>query len=533
MGTIMNSRDRHRWRGSARDSKAWFVLLVFAGSMSADFSSRSVLSTQRSGPHVPRSPAAGHMEAAAPPSADIDAAPIRAPLAEVFGDEGPCHPGGSSLTRTQALADLRAWYARVMAVHPDPYAYVDPPALDRALAAAEAGLGNEIESMALYLAIARLSAMLRDSHTLVLPPARSDAPRFHWIIDAGRLCFTRSIRSIPAGSCVESMHGLPVERVLNASRALAAAETPAGRDALAPGLVPFALWSGAFVLPLEVTARTPAGELVRVEMDGARAEPISPQPALSTEWLTPEYARITLRTMVLEAGDYALAFAKLFGSLRRERVRGLVVDLRENDGGSTAVAEWLLSYLTRRPFRVAAAKIWRVSEAMQHQLKEKGGGPVHYMSATPGAFVTARFAPETPREVEDPFEGPVIYLIGPKTISAAMMMANAVADYRLGFLIGEPTSSPPNFFGEVHEFTLPCSGLTAQVSTARFIRANGDEHDPRPVEPSLHVPRSLAQAIEGADPVLATAVAALDYWRDRDESSHAARTLSAVTSVQR
>jgi hypothetical protein len=87
-----------------------------------------------------------------------------------------------------------------------------------------------------------------------------------------------------------------------------------------------------------------------------------------------------------------------------------------------------------------------------------------------------------------------------------MMLANAVEDYELAPLIGEPTTSPPNYFGEILKFDLPRTKLRAQSSVARFVRANGDASNPHPVRPDIAVAPTVEQWARGEDPVLARAL---------------------------
>jgi C-terminal processing protease CtpA/Prc len=187
-------------------------------------------------------------------------------------------------------------------------------------------------------------------------------------------------------------------------------------------------------------------------------------------------------------------------------VPGVIVDLRENSGGNTAVGELLLERLTDKPYRQAAAKHWRVSRQYQAFVD----WDTRYDEATPGEVLHYRWQATPPREVSPRYAGRVCFLIGPNTHSSAMMLANAVEDYDLGMLIGEPTASPPNYFGEVYSFELPLTKLQVQSSVAAFVRANGDESDPNPVLPEIRLAPSLEQWARGDDPVLERA---LEYVR--------------------
>jgi C-terminal processing protease CtpA/Prc len=78
-------------------------------------------------------------------------------------------------------------------------------------------------------------------------------------------------------------------------------------------------------------------------------------------------------------------------------------------------------------------------------------------------------------------------LIGPNTFSSANMTANAIQDYHLATLVGEPTGEPVNDYGELIFLRLPNTGLSFATSTKQFVRANGDSKDPHPVLPKYTI----------------------------------------------
>jgi C-terminal processing protease CtpA/Prc len=109
---------------------------------------------------------------------------------------------------------------------------------------------------------------------------------------------------------------------------------------------------------------------------------------------------------------------------------------------------------------------------------------------------------EQPGPNELRYRGPVCLLIGSFTFSSAMMLANAVEDFDLAMLIGEETGAIPNDFGEVYPFDLPHTRLSAGVSSARFVRANGDAEDRHGVRPGIEVRQTEEDRLNGVDTVL-------------------------------
>ncbi len=101
--------------------------------------------------------------------------------------------------------------------------------------------------------------------------------------------------------------------------------------------------------------------------------------------------------------------------------------------------------------------------------------------------------------------GKLFVLINRGTYSSGMLNANTLQLQTNSILIGEPTGGKPNSYGEVRNFILPHSGLTVNYST-RFFKLRTD--DPSSLMPNVLVeyPWSAYQA--GRDPVLE---AALNY----------------------
>ncbi|MGH9836899.1 MAG: S41 family peptidase [Blastocatellia bacterium] len=101
--------------------------------------------------------------------------------------------------------------------------------------------------------------------------------------------------------------------------------------------------------------------------------------------------------------------------------------------------------------------------------------------------------------------GKLFVLINRGTFSSGMLNANTLQLRTRAILIGEPTGGKPNSYGEVRNFTLPHSGLTVNYST-RFFRLRAD--DPPALMPDVLVEYPWSAFEAGRDPVLE---AALNY----------------------
>ncbi len=253
-----------------------------------------------------------------------------------------------------------------------------------------------------------------------------------------------------------------------------------------------------------------------------------------------------------------------FRTVQGKHLTGMIIDLRDNEGGDSNLGDDLLDYLTTRPYRQASRKEWKFSPhymtspaaeqffagiqssaAIDKDRPEPTPDEKVFFAVNPNPSLTlkkwilehgsapwkerlAKFAPhwldpdyspETANEflvwkfdeLRNPpslfplrFNGCLCFLISHRTFSSAIMLGNAVQDFKLATLIGEETP-PCNEFGEVYAFQLPHSGIRAYVPSAQFVRANGDATDPHGIIPNIAVKQSQADKDKGIDTVLEAA----------------------------
>jgi Peptidase family S41 len=96
--------------------------------------------------------------------------------------------------------------------------------------------------------------------------------------------------------------------------------------------------------------------------------------------------------------------------------------------------------------------------------------------------------------------GRLFVLIGARTQSSGMMNALQLRKATKAILIGEPTGGRPNSYGEMKELKLPRSGLTVWYSTKYFRQIAGE--DPPSLMPDEQVEPTAAEFFAGKDPVM-------------------------------
>ena len=200
---------------------------------------------------------------------------------------------------------------------------------------------------------------------------------------------------------------------------------------------------------------------------------------------------LNFRSMV-NPQEFDYFIDSVFNAIKAGPVNALIVDLRRNGGGNSALGDRLLSHFTTKKYRMAAGMKWKISQQykdhynslpVEMQYLRDNDLEKKYMKGKKGTFIEEKSELVTPKERANRYNGNVYFLIGPNTFSSANMLANAVKDFQLATLIGEPTGESPNDYGELITLKLPNTGITFFTSTKQYIRANGDANDRNPVLP--------------------------------------------------
>ena len=206
--------------------------------------------------------------------------------------------------------------------------------------------------------------------------------------------------------------------------------------------------------------------------------------------------------------DEQKAYAdSLFAEVISKGTKNLIVDLRFNGGGNSSYGDYLLDYLTSKPYRMAARMDLKLSDHLYAQ-----HGTVH--EELKGLTTTERIAVKEPNDRGMRFSGSLYVLVGQSTYSSAHMFASAVKDYALGTLIGEETGETRLSFGEVLIKTLPNSGLRFNVSCKQwFAPIPQFDDEVRGTVPDVPVDEEVFEKHAGSDdPVLAFT---MDYVADK------------------
>lgn len=193
---------------------------------------------------------------------------------------------------------------------------------------------------------------------------------------------------------------------------------------------------------------------------------------------------------------FKLFLAETFKKIEQQKIKDLIIDIRYNSGGDSALNDLLLAYITSQKYRQSSKRIWKLSEVSLKELDSRGVKDYYgedyltkyRLKSDTTKIVFGEDEPsKAPAKPEHYFKGQCYLLIGPKTFSSANMLADAVSTYKLFPLIGMPTGERTNDFGEQKTELLPHSNFPFDYTIAFDIGANGDESIVKTVVPDIKV----------------------------------------------
>ncbi len=171
-----------------------------------------------------------------------------------------------------------------------------------------------------------------------------------------------------------------------------------------------------------------------------------------------------------------------------QKTKSLILDLRENGGGSDSVGFHILGSLITKdsPGELSRSTKWIATYRAWGDAETSLRFPVEMIKPDP----TRHFA------------GPVAMLISPRTFSAGEDMVVAFAQAHRGILVGEPTAGSS---GQPLMFKLPGGGM-ARICTKHDSFGDGREFVGDGVMPDVPVHITRSDIVAGRDRVLKSAL---------------------------
>ena len=194
---------------------------------------------------------------------------------------------------------------------------------------------------------------------------------------------------------------------------------------------------------------------------------------------------IFIKDFTMGKNNFKEKLEYIFKQIQEDSLTNLIIDIRNNPGGNSELADILTSYVYDKPYKANSKIILKRSEQYYSyvrgyffwwfrpflgfikQIKD-------YKNTSVGGIYEDVKGNKNPISTQHQFNGKKYLLINSNTFSTALGFATVFKDYNMGVIIGEPTKSEVNEFGDIYPFDLPNSGLWVWCSAKRYIRPSGD-----------------------------------------------------------
>lgn len=431
-----------------------------------------------------------------------------------------------SISRPQASADIDTLLFTLSEVHPNLYSKITENNLNGLIADLKANIQDSTSVIELYKGLAPIIAQIGDAHTTMVLPYREvmiNAGRYIPIFptidcNTGKMLVKASVGNcIPYDSEIISINGMSAKEMVDKMLAFVGGEREFYRLTMVDNNIMglFHMLFAApeydikFVAPNTPTPPSGAGEL---SLQAVEADKLNSGLVLSPKILklmeehggnAPYTFRIIADKKIAVMNFDACmdvngmqAFAdSMFTTLHQQGIYNLIIDVRYNGGGNSAVGDVLLKYIAPKPFAQYGKTLVKVTPktiALTGNRYEKPDTIIY---------------PETPASRHEPlpeskrFHGNVYLLTSHTTFSSASSFAWAFKEAGCGMVIGEETGGMNVHYGDVISFRLPNSGLAVNVSHKRFWLPGADENNIHGVIPDIicHQDNALTTALNCID----------------------------------
>lgn len=418
-------------------------------------------------------------------------------------------PSGN-LTKEQASFDIDALIYALSQVHPDIFSVCKQEDLLRAVNKAKASLPDSVTPMQLYQATAPIVAMIGDGHTNLWFPFNSVFTRelkrlpvfVNVLTDRSLICSSSLDSIIPKGAKVLSINNVSSDSLINSMMPYASGEKPHFKLSRIDNL-----FNALFQMLYAADEYT-----VQYQPEGSKKVLSHVFPATAWDEIQKrcpstrsgkQYERYSFtvdslcNVAVMDFRNFSdvqgmEAFAdSMFKELRDKGIENLIIDIRNNGGGNSAVGDVLLRYLSPEPFIQMDKILVRVTPLTSKLMGARDLQPMLiFQEVDPVNFIKPRTAEE------GHYTGTVYLLTSNRTFSSAGSFAWAFKECNMGTVVGEETGGMNVCYGDILTYQLPISGLSTSISFKRFWQLRADENNIHGTLPDIAVP--AAEALDTA-----------------------------------
>lgn len=400
---------------------------------------------------------------------------------------------GQKLSPAQQISDFDDLCSKLESVHPDLYLYQSKKEYENNKMKIKASMTDSIKISDFYFKIAPFIANIKDGHSMMLPPITSDFVSY--VKKDGKTMPLR-IKAVEnvfvvdypivmnsgfnEGDTIFSINGVDSKDILKKAYDLWGSEKDNGiKEAAVNTYLPLLFWhmyrwddSYVFMVKhgntiekkhLEGVPQSMAMKVRRERLSKNKPESFSCK-------FSSDYTQATLIIRNVYNEKALKEFCdSVFKEINYRKIPEIIIDMRNNTGGSSQCVERLISYFPHPEYVLYSKSQIKVSTYSKAYNKERHPEIYSQICNIPDGelFVVKESLIEDNRKEANLYRGKIIVLVNNKTYSGASSFAHVMNKLGIASVEGE-TGCPTVYFGNFLPFTLPNSKIDYYITFAKF-----------------------------------------------------------------
>jgi hypothetical protein len=426
--------------------------------------------------------------------------------------------------------DLDSLKSIIIQTHPDPFTIISKQTFDKKITEIKTQCNEPKTLKEYYRLIAPLVAAISDGHTAIKFPGANkllndDSPLFPYIanlsLDAPQIIVNDyiydTIGPIPIGAEIISINQVSSKKIIETIIDNMSGESKAYRLKTASNIFlglllnTFFDFNGNFIVEYTFenklfkkslpaisykVFKTAIQVKKRVEKNSKPLEDYSL--ILNKE----KKAAIIDFNYFNDEEKFKIFLDSTFIIIKKENLKNLIIDLRANGGGNSAVGDQLLKYISPVAFTQFSKTVVKYSQKQKDFFKEMCEDDSNYCSTYHNLLEKQNGKKEILKNdslVEinsksNHFYGKIYLLTSIKTFSSASSFAQCFKHYKMGTIIGEETGGWIVSYGDKIKVDLPKTKLSIYVSQKKFYTIGASENSTHGVVPDIIIEAEKAMA---------------------------------------
>ncbi|MCT4612558.1 MAG: S41 family peptidase [Clostridia bacterium] len=206
--------------------------------------------------------------------------------------------------------------------------------------------------------------------------------------------------------------------------------------------------------------------------------------------------------------EYKDTLKKFFYEVKENKLKSILLDLRDNTGGNSSVCDEFIRYID-----IDAYNHYGINGYISEELKSVYP---KYMDEENGFYIHKGKENIINEKVDKSllFDGDVNVIINNRTFSSGMMFAVLLSDNNMAKVLGEPLGNKPSNYGDIITFKLPNSELEFSVSWKQFTRPKEESENEDTLVPDIQIYRTFDEIVNNNNKQLNRAI---EYITERCE----------------